>query len=153
MSIIEKLPNQKFILDDNSSINLAQDCVNKKVVLYFYPKDNTPGCTIEALNFEHLHKEFMQHNTMVIGVSKDNVNKHQKFKNKYNLSFPLIADETAELCQAFGVYQEKSMFGKKYMGIIRSTFVFNQQGILVKSWPKVKIKNHAEEVLAFTQSI
>lgn len=118
----------------------------KKVVLYFYPKDDTPGCTVEAKDFALLQPEFEKAGAVVLGISKCSVKKHDKFKAKYCLPFPLLSDD-AEVCEAYGVWVEKSMYGKKYMGINRSTFLIGEDGKLLQVWPKVKIEGHAAEVL------
>lgn len=129
------------------------DYAGKYVVLYFYPKDSTPGCTIESIGFSNHFKDFVQVNTVILGVSKDGLNSHEKFKAKYHMPFELIADTEKALCEAFGVLKEKSMFGKKYSGIERSTFVIDPNGRLIKEWRKVKVSAHAEEVLEFIKSL
>ena len=133
--------------DEGSNIALA-DLKGKNVVLYFYPKDDTPGCTIEAQDFSKKITEFEKLDCVVLGVSKDGVKSHCKFIEKYNLSFNLLADESGEVCEKYGVIKEKSMFGKKYFGINRSTFLINKLGKISKIWPTVKINGHVEEVLA-----
>ncbi|MFZ9034548.1 MAG: peroxiredoxin [Francisellaceae bacterium] len=129
-----------------------EDYRGKKLVLYFYPKDNTPGCTSESKDFSRLYPEFVKNNALVFGVSKDSLKSHQNFKAKYDMPFELIADVDKLICEAFGVLKEKSMFGKKYMGIERSTFVIDENGRLVKHWAKVKVSGHAEEVLDYIKS-
>ncbi len=129
------------------------DYAGKYVVLYFYPKDSTPGCTIESIGFSNHFKDFVQVNTVILGVSKDGLSSHEKFKAKYHMPFELIADTEKALCEAFGVLKEKSMFGKKYSGIERSTFVIDPNGRLIKEWRKVKVSAHAEEVLEFIKSL
>ena len=117
----------------------------KNVVLYFYPKDMTPGCTTEACDFKDQHKKFKD--TVVLGVSIDSAERHQKFIDKYDLPFDLIADTDQKVVNKYGVWQEKSLYGKKFMGIIRSTFVIDKTGVIRKIFPKVKVKGHVSEVL------
>ena len=119
----------------------------RKVVLYFYPKDDTSGCALEAQDFNRLKGEFEAAHTEVIGVSPDSLKSHDKFRAKYGLEFPLASDESKAMLQAFGVWVEKSMYGRKYMGIDRSTFLFDATGKLVRAWRKVKVPGHAAEVL------
>lgn len=125
----------------------------RTVVLYFYPKDDTPGCTTEACAFRDLTKDFEEAGAVVLGVSRDTVKSHEKFVNKYGLSFPLLADETSEVCEAYGVLQEKNMYGKKSIGIVRSTFIIDKSGLIAKVYPKVKVEGHAEEVLDVVKSL
>jgi peroxiredoxin Q/BCP len=125
----------------------------KNVVLYFYPKDDTPGCTIEAKDFRDMIKDFEKANTVIIGVSKDPVKSHDKFKEKYCLPFPLGSDEDGSVCEAYGVWVEKSMYGKKYMGIQRATFLIDAKGTLRKVWPKVTVDGHAKDVLGEAQKL
>lgn len=119
----------------------------KHVVLYFYPKDDTPGCTIEAQEFRASLPEFEKKNAVVLGVSPDDVKSHCKFISKFDLNFELLADTEHEVCEKYGVWVEKSMYGKKYMGVQRATFLIDGTGKLVKVWPKVKPEGHAAEVL------
>ena len=132
--------------DEGSEISLL-DLRGKNVVLYFYPKDDTPGCTIEAQDFAKKIKEFEKLDCVVLGVSKDNLDSHCKFIEKYNLNFNLLSDETSELCQKYGVIKQKSMFGKKYFGIDRSTFLIDKIGKIVEIWHSVKVSGHVENVL------
>lgn len=132
--------------EKNQEISLS-DLKGKNIVLYFYPKDDTPGCTIEAQDFTKRIKEFEKLNTIILGVSKDSCEKHTKFIEKYNLAFSLLVDEEAELCKKYDVIKEKSMFGKKYLGIDRSTFLINKIGKIAKIWRSVKVNGHVEEVL------
>ncbi|MBX9586980.1 MAG: peroxiredoxin [Gammaproteobacteria bacterium] len=142
-----KVLDQDFPATDGSTINLKK-LKGKFVVLYFYPKDSTPGCTIESKAFRDLHNEFAAKNAEIIGVSRDTIKSHEKFKTRCELPFPLIADEKSELCHYFGVIGEKTLFGKKlFDGLIRSTFLINPEGKIIQSWRKVSIKNHAQEVL------
>jgi peroxiredoxin Q/BCP len=124
-----------------------------KVVLYFYPKDDTSGCTTEAKGFTEAAGAFAKAGATVIGVSKDSVLSHEKFKAKYDLTFPLAADVEGKTVEAFGVWVEKSMYGRKYMGIDRSTFLIDPQGKIARVWRKVKIPGHVAEVLAAAQAL
>lgn len=117
------------------------------VVLYFYPKDDTPGCTKEACSFRDVQAEFEEAGAAILGVSVDSVASHEKFASKHNLLFPLLADEDQEVVQAYGVWKEKSMYGKTYMGTERTTFLIDRDGIVRKIWPKVKVEGHIDEVL------
>ena len=119
----------------------------KVVVLYFYPKDDTPGCTAEACAFRDALPDFSKVKAAIIGISRDSVASHAKFKTKFGLPFPLASDEDGKVCQAYGVWVEKSMYGKKYMGIERSTFLIDAKGVIRNVWRKVKVEGHAEEVL------
>ena len=148
MKIGEKLQNLKFVLSDGNDL-LSDDFLGKKLVVYFYPKDDTPGCTKEALEFSELQKEFSKLNTNIIGISKDTIEKHKKFISKHELKIKLVSDENLEICKSFDVWIEKSMYGRKYMGIERSTFLFDENLVLLNSWRKVKVKGHAKEVLDF----
>ncbi|MBF0454890.1 MAG: thioredoxin-dependent thiol peroxidase [Magnetococcales bacterium] len=116
-------------------------------VVYFYPKDNTPGCTLEAKDFQALSPEFEKLGIHVIGLSKDSTASHAKFANKHNLSFTLLSDSEGKACEGFGVWQEKKNYGKVYMGIVRSTFLIDAKGVVLKTWTKVKTKEHAQKVL------
>ena len=119
----------------------------KNVVLYFYPKDDTPGCTKEACAFRDSLPDFSKVKAAVIGVSKDSLESHRKFKTKYKLPFPLGSDTDGKVCKAYGVWKKKSMYGREYMGIERSTFLIDKTGVVRKIWRKVKVPGHAEEVL------
>ena len=135
------LPNQ-----DNEEVCL-RDLQGSWVVLYFYPKDNTPGCTTEALDFTAHLEEFQALGATVLGVSPDSVRKHQNFIAKKDLKVTLLADEEKEVCQAYGVWQLKKNYGREYMGVVRSTFIIDPDGIIRAKWEKVKVKGHVEEVL------
>lgn len=119
----------------------------KKVILYFYPKDLTPGCTTESCDFRDALPDFEGTDATVIGLSRDSAARHDKFKAKYDLNFPLAADEEGTVCEAYGVWVEKSMYGRKYMGIERSTFLVDGDGVVRQVWRKVKVKGHAQDVL------
>ena len=140
-------PHFKTIDEKGSSVDLAT-LRGSFVVLFFYPKDSTPGCTIEAKDFSSAYSKFSALNTKVFGISKDTQNSHVKFVTKHTLTTPLLVDEDKSICEAFGVLKEKSMFGKKYMGIVRSTFLIDPNGSIVKIWSPVKINGHVEEVLS-----
>ncbi|MBX9804999.1 MAG: thioredoxin-dependent thiol peroxidase [Alphaproteobacteria bacterium] len=129
------------------------DYLGKKVVLYFYPKDNTSGCTTEACDFRDRLRDFNVLNAMVFGISKDAPKTHDKFKSKHGLNFPLLSDESGEVCEAYGTWVEKSMYGKKYFGIERSTFLIDEDGIIRQIWRKVKVSGHARDVLKAIQEI
>lgn len=132
---------------DASGTTTAEQFKGKPIVLYFYPKDDTPGCTIEAKDFRDHIKEFEQAGAAVIGVSKDSIKSHDAFKKKYCLPFPLASDESGKTCEAYGVWVEKSMYGKTYMGIERSTFLIDSTGTIRNIWRKVKVEGHVKEVL------
>ena len=132
--------------DEGVEISLSE-LKGKYVVLYFYPKDDTPGCTIEAQDFSKKNAEFEKLEAVILGVSKDNVASHCKFIEKYKLAVSLLADENGEVCKSYDVIKEKSMFGKKYFGIDRSTFLIDKMGRIIDSWSSVKVKGHVDEVL------
>lgn len=138
--------------DSNNTVTLS-DFQGQTVVLYFYPRDNTPGCTKQACGFRDVLPDFEKLNTAVIGVSKDTPAKHDKFKNKYDLTFPLVSDEDGSICESYGTWVEKSLYGKKYMGIERSTFLIDADGIIRRIWRGVKVKNHIEEVYEALQDM
>jgi peroxiredoxin Q/BCP len=119
----------------------------KKVVLYFYPKDNTSGCTKEACSFQENLSGFRKKGAVVIGVSGDSVASHAKFAEKYDLAFPLLSDESKDIMKSYGVWKAKSMYGRKYMGIERTTFIIDEQGVITHIFPKVKVEGHTEEIL------
>jgi thioredoxin-dependent peroxiredoxin len=123
------------------------DFKGNKLVLYFYPKDDTSGCTREAQDFTALAEEFEKEGTWILGVSKDDAKKHRKFTDKYELKVPLATDADGSVCDAFGTWVEKSMYGRKYMGIDRTTFLIDRDGTIARIWRKVKVPGHAEEVL------
>jgi len=125
----------------------------RKVVLYFYPRADTPGCTKEAISFNALRKAFEEAGATIVGVSADSVRVQDKFRDKYDLSIPLASDEAHEMLKAYGVWGEKSMYGKTFMGVGRATFLIDQQGRIAKAWPKVKVEGHAEEVLAAVRTL
>lgn len=124
-----------------------------KVVLYFYPKDSTPGCTLEAQDFTALAADFAAEGTTVIGISKDSVKSHDRFCQKYGLSVILVSDESGRTCEDYGVWGEKSLYGRLFLGITRATFLIDGEGRVARVWPKVKVKGHAEEVLAAARAL
>ncbi|MGB5721443.1 MAG: peroxiredoxin [Woeseiaceae bacterium] len=124
-----------------------KDLRGQNVVLYFYPKDSTPGCTTEGRDFASLHSKFRRQKTVILGVSRDSVASHEKFRAKQEFPFDLISDPDEKLCKAFDVIHEKSLYGRKFMGIVRSTFLIDKDGKLREEWRKVKVKGHAEAVL------
>ena len=125
----------------------------QKVVLYFYPKDNTPGCTTEGEEFRDLHAQFRRARTVVLGISRDSLASHEKFRDKYRLPFPLLSDKDEKLCRQFDVIREKTMYGRKSMGVERSTFLIDEQGKLRREWRKVRVKGHAREVLEAAKTL
>lgn len=146
LQVGDKAPD--FILETDQQVKVRlKDFLGKKVVLYFYPKDNTPGCTREACDFRDMLTNFSAENTEVIGVSKDGPLKHQKFKQKYALPFTLLSDENGDVCEAYGVINKKSLFGKTFLGIQRSTFLIDEQGMIRAIWRKVKVTGHSKQVL------
>jgi len=147
LQVGSKAPGFSLLTGDGETLTL-DDVKGKKVILYFYPKDNTSGCTKEACAFNDSLKVLEKKGVAVIGVSADSVATHRKFADKYNLAFPLLADEKKEMIKKYGVWKEKSMYGKKYMGIERTTFLIDKQGVITKIFPKVKVEGHVEEVLA-----
>jgi peroxiredoxin Q/BCP len=135
-----------------STFRLSSSLGNK-VVLYFYPKDNTPGCTTQGANFRDLHKEFRRANCQVFGISRDSVKSHENFKAKMQFPFELLADADETVCSQFGVMKNKNMYGRKVRGIERSTFVIDEKGVLVREWRGVKVPGHIEEVLNFVKAL
>ncbi len=138
--------------DDGSNI-ASKDLKGKKIVLYFYPKDDTPGCTKEAIAFTENIAKFKRAGAVVIGVSKDSVAKHKKFKDKHGLKVTLAADEDGKIVEKYGVWVEKNMYGRKYMGIERSTFLIDEKGVIRRIWRKVKVTGHAAEVLEAVKAL
>jgi len=138
--------------DEGNSISLS-DLKGRNVVLYFYPKDDTPGCTIEAQDFTSKNNEFEKLDCVVLGISRDSIKSHCKFVEKYAINFNLLSDENGEVCEKYDVLKEKSMFGKKYFGIDRSTFLINKLGKIEKIWRSVSVKGHVDEVMAALKKI
>ena len=146
IEIGDKLPAFKLPANGGATLS-SKDFAGKPLVLYFYPKDSTPGCTIEAQDFRDRVKQFQKIGAAVVGVSRDSVKSHDNFCAKQGLTFPLLADEDEELCNAFGVMKDKSLYGRKFRGIERSTFLFDAKGKLRREWRGVKVAGHADEVL------
>ena len=142
----EKAPVFKGESTGASIVDLSK-LKGKKVVLYFYPKDNTPGCTTEGQNFRDLYQEFVKENALIYGLSRESIKSHENFIEKQSFPFDLISDTDEKICKQYEVIKEKSMYGRKYMGIERSTFLIDEKGILIQEWRKVKVSGHAEEVL------
>ena len=159
-AIQEQQPAPDFTLpavgsDDvvnNGQVHLA-DLKGKTVVLYFYPKDDTPGCTAEACSFRDANREMQKRGVIVLGVSADSLESHQKFADKYGLPYPLLADTDTTVSQLYGVWKEKNYAGKKYIGVNRETFLIDKEGIVRKVWPKVQAAEHAQEVLETVDSL
>lgn len=148
----DSAPEFSLPADHGQSVTLNA-LKGSKVVLYFYPKDDTPGCTTEALNFSAAQADFEAAGALIIGMSPDSIKMHDKFKKKHSLAITLAADEEKSTLMAYGVWVEKSMYGKTYMGVERSTFLIDTEGRIAKIWRKVKVPGHVEEVLAATKSL
>jgi thioredoxin-dependent peroxiredoxin len=148
----DPVPDVKLLAMDGKEIS-PTDFRGNKLVLYFYPKDDTSGCTREAQDFSALADEFGKAGTWILGVSKDDAARHRKFTDKYDLKVPLATDPDGSVCEAFGVWIEKSMYGRKYMGIDRATFLIDHDGTVARAWRKVKVPGHAEEVLAAAREL
>lgn len=145
-------PDFTLPTDGGGSVTLS-DLRGKPVVLYFYPKDDTPGCTTEACDFRDAEPDFSGASAVVIGISKDTVAKHDKFKAKHGLTFPLASDADGDVCERYGVWKEKSMYGKTFLGIERTTVLVAADGTIARVWPKVKVKGHAAEVLEAVKAL
>ena len=146
LKIGDKMPHFE-VVDQDGKIVTSNDLLGRKTIIYFYPKDNTSGCTAEACNLRDNHQALIAKGYNVVGVSKDSVASHRKFIDKFELPFTLLADTSTQMQQAFGVWAEKSLYGRKYMGTLRRTFIFDEQGILTEIIEKVDTKNHAEQIL------
>jgi peroxiredoxin Q/BCP len=142
----DRVPDVKLLATDGREIG-PLDFKGNKLVLYFYPKDDTSGCTREAQDFSALAEEFEKAGTWILGVSKDDPKSHEKFSGKYDLKVPLATDPDGSVCEAFGTWTEKSMYGRKYMGIERATFLIDRDSVVKRVWRKVKVPGHAEQVL------
>ena len=147
LEVGKKAPAFKLKNQDNEDISL-KDYAGQKVVIYFYPKDDTPGCTIEANEFTANVAKFKKKNTVILGVSKDSVESHCKFIDKYGLKIDLLSDPSVKMIEKYGVWQEKNNYGKKYMGIVRTTYLIDENGKVEKAWKNVKVKGHVDDVLA-----
>jgi peroxiredoxin Q/BCP len=148
----KKAPDFSAPTDGGGKIKLS-DYKGKNVVLYFYPKDDTSGCTKEACGFTEAMPNFGKLKAVVIGVSRDSVEKHDKFKKKYKLNFPLVSDENGEICEKYGTWIEKSLYGRKYMGIERATFLIDAKGVVRNVWHRVKVPAHVDEVLTALKAL
>jgi thioredoxin-dependent peroxiredoxin len=147
-----KIPKLKLPATGGQEIDLA-GFKGKPLVVYFYPKDNTPGCTQEGIDFRDLHKDFAKAGAVVLGISRDSVRSHENFAAKYKFPFPLLSDAEEAACKAFDTIKEKSLYGRKYMGVDRSTFLFDRNGALQREWRGVKVKEHAAEVLEAVKAL
>ena len=152
VTIGKKVPNFTNPATGEQDLSLS-DFKGKKVVIYFYPKDNTPGCTTEGQNFRDAHAKFQRAKTVILGVSRDTVRTHENFKTKHEFPFDLLSDKEETLCKLFDVIKEKKLYGKTHMGIERSTFLIDEKGTLKQEWRKVKVAGHVDEVLAAAKSI
>lgn len=146
------VPNFNLPATGGRSLQL-KDLRGKKVVVYFYPRDSTPGCTAEGCDFGQLHRLFQQANAVILGVSRDSLTAHEKFRKKFSFPFDLLSDGEETLCKAFDVIKEKNMYGKKVLGVERSTFLIDEKGKLRQEWRKVSVKGHAAEVLAAVKNL
>ena len=152
LDVGDKAPDFKLPTDGGGEISLKQ-LKGNPVVFYFYPKDDTPGCTMEAKDFAASHKKFAKAGAAVVGISKDSVKRHDNFKKKYGLPFVLASDEDGVACEAFGVWVEKSLYGRKYMGMDRATYLIDKDGIIRGVWRSVKVAGHVDEVLKAAQAL
>jgi len=152
IEINQKAPDFTINATGNQDISLSQ-FLGQKVVLYFYPKDNTSGCISEGKDFRDYYSKFIQHNAVVLGVSRDSIKSHENFKEKHQFPFELLSDKDETLCKLYDVIKLKKLYGKEHMGIERSTFIINETGILVKEWRKVKVKQHVEEVIQALETL
>ncbi|MFT4416696.1 thioredoxin-dependent thiol peroxidase [Fredinandcohnia humi] len=151
IEIGQKAPEFTLTASNGEIVSLA-DFRGKNVVLYFYPKDMTPGCITQACDFRDAHESFAEVNAVILGVSTDPLNKHKKFIDKYHLPFLLLVDDAHQVAEKYGVWQLKKNFGKEYMGIERSTFIINEEGVLIKEWRKVRVAGHVEEALEYLKN-
>ncbi len=149
----QTIPNFSAPATSDTAFELSLYKGKSNLVIYFYPKDSTPGCTTEGQNFRDLYKEFLQNDTKIFGVSRDSMRRHENFKAKQAFPFELISDEDETVCTLFDVIQLKKLYGKEYMGIVRSTFLIDKEGKLHKEWRGVKVKGHADEVLETVKSL
>lgn len=149
----QKAPEFTLPSTGGTNISLSDYLGKKAVVLYWYPKDNTPGCTKEACFFRDMQAEFESVGAVILGVSIDSIKSHENFAQKFHLPFPLLSDADKSVYTAYGVFKEKSMYGKTFLGIERTTFVIDKEGIIRKIWPKVKVEGHIDEVLEFVRGL
>ena len=152
VTIGEKVADFSVPATGDKTLSLS-DFKDKNLVVYFYPKDNTPGCTLEGQDFRDHYPEFQAANTEILGVSRDNLKSHERFKEKQNFPFDLLADEDEALCRLFDVIHEKNMYGRKVMGVVRSTFLIDGDGVLRNEWRQVRVKGHVEAVLEAAKAL
>jgi thioredoxin-dependent peroxiredoxin len=152
INIDEKVANISLPATGDKTLSL-QDFQGKHLVLYFYPKDNTPGCTLESQDFRDAYRKFTRAGAEVLGVSRDSVKSHENFRARQALPFDLLSDADEKLCQAFEVIREKNLYGRKVLGIERSTFLIDREGVLQREWRKVRVKGHVDEVLEAVKSL
>ena len=150
VNVKQKAPDFSLLNQNNEIVDLKD--LNTKLILFFYPKDNTPGCTKEAISFSKNKKKISNLGYHIYGISKDSIKKHQNFIEKQSLTVELLSDENKKTCEEYGVWVEKSMYGRKYFGIERTTFLINEKQIITKIWRKVKVTNHVEEVISFIEN-
>ena len=151
LKLNKKIPNFKLPSTSGDTFEISK--IKKNIILYIYPKDDTPGCTLESKDFSRLNNLFKKKKTLVIGISKDSISSHIKFKKKYNLKFDLLSDEKLIVIKKYGAWGKKTFLGRNYMGIIRSTFLINSKGKILKIWSNVRVKDHAKEVLVELKKI
>ena len=152
LKINSKAPS--FVIPSTSKVKYSlKDSIGKYVILYFYPKDDTPGCTIETNDFNKLLPKFKKLNCEILGISKDNLKSHDKFRDKYKIKFDLLADEEIKVLKKYKVWAKKKFMGREFMGIVRTTFLIDKKGKIIKIWNNVKVKDHAKEVLETLQNI
>ncbi len=147
LKIGDKAPDFSLLSDSGKKFSL-KNLKGHKIILYFYPKDNTSGCTKEACDFRDSIKTFENKETVILGISKDSIESHKNFKSKYNLPFALLSDEEGQMVNDYGVWKEKSMYGKKYMGIERTTFLIDEKGKIKEIWNKVKVPGHVQDIIS-----
>ena len=152
VALDKKVPDFALPATDGATWKLS-GTNGRNLVVYFYPRDNTTGCTHEGIDFRDLYPQFKKAKTGIVGISTDSLASHAKFKDKYEFPFELLADEAEKACKLFDVIHEKSMYGRTYMGVVRSTFLIDSQGVLRREWRKVKINGHAQEVLAAARAL
>ena len=152
IKINSKAPIFKLLSSSNQNFEIGKN-LSKYLVIYFYPRDNTPGCTNEAKNITKLYKQFKKLNCEIVGISKDSIESHKKFINKFKIPFQLLSDEKIIVLKKYGAWGEKSMYGKKFMGIKRTTVLINPKGKIIKIWNNVKVKDHVKEVLNFLKEV
>ena len=146
LKLFKQAPNFKLPSTNGDIFDISK--IKKNIIIYFYPKDDTPGCTLEAKDFNKLNNIFNKNNTLVVGISKDTITSHLKFKKKYKIKFDLLSDEKLLVIKKYGAWGKKSFLGKSYKGIIRSTFIINKKKKIVKIWKNVRVKDHAKEVFS-----